>query len=157
MEQLAPRRNLRDELRDRGVRMTHQREIVLELIQGSSRHLDAESLWKLAARKDPRINLATIYRTLTLLKRCGLVDELDLMHIEGEKHYYEVTRLRSHIHLACFRCGDIQEFQTPLFARLSKHVERECNFDIKTGRLEFGGLCAKCRQKEKEKEHPAAD
>src|SRR5581483_5017958 len=100
MEQLAPRRNLRDELKDRGVRMTHQREIVLELIQGSARHLDAESLWKLAVRKDPHINLATIYRTLTLLKRFGLVDELDLMHIEGEKHYYEVARLRSHIHLA---------------------------------------------------------
>ena len=156
MEQLAPRRNLRDELKDRGVRMTHQREIVLDLIQSSERHLDAESLWKLAARKDPRINLATIYRTLTLLKRFGLVDELDLMHIEGEKHYYEVTRLRSHIHLACFRCGEIQEFQTPLFAKLSKQAEEECSFSIKTGRLEFGGLCSKCRQKE-QKEQPAAD
>ena len=138
MEQLAPRRNLRDELKDRGIRMTHQRELVLELIQDSSRHLDAESLWKLAARKDPRINLATIYRTLTLLKRFGLVDELDLMHIEGEKHYYEVTRLRSHIHLACFHCGEIQEFQTPLFTKLCKQVEQECSFTIKTGRLEFG-------------------
>ncbi len=136
MEQLAPRRNLRDELKDRGIRMTHQRELVLELIQDSSRHLDAESLWKLAARKDPRINLATIY-----------------MHIEGEKHYYEVTRLRSHIHLACFRCGEIQEFQTPLFTKLCKQVEQECSFTIKTGRLEFGGLCSKCRQKER----PAAD
>jgi Fur family ferric uptake transcriptional regulator len=153
MEQLAPRRNLRDELRDRGVRMTHQRELVLELIQGSSRHLDAESLWKLAARKDPHINLATIYRTLTLLKRFGLVDELDLMHIEGEKHYYEVARLRSHIHLACFHCGEIQEFQTPLFTKLCKQVEQECSFSIKTSRLEFGGLCTRCRQKEQ----PAAD
>lgn len=128
--------------------MTHQREIVLELIQGSSRHLDAESLWRLAARKDPHINLATIYRTITLLKRFGLVDELDLMHIEGEKHYYEVTRLRSHIHLACFRCGEIQEYQTPLFSKLSNEAERECSFQIKTGRLEFGGLCGKCRDKE---------
>ncbi len=153
MEQLSPRKNLRDELTDRGVRMTHQREIVLELIQASSRHLDAESLWKLAVRKDPRINLATIYRTLTLLKRFGLVDELDLMHIEGEKHYYEVTRLRSHIHLACFRCGEIQEFQTPLFTKLCKQVEQECDFGIKTGRLEFGGVCSKCRQKER----PGAD
>jgi Fur family ferric uptake transcriptional regulator len=151
MEQLAPRRHLRDELKERGVRMTHQREIVLDLIQDSSRHLDAESLWKLAARKDPRINLATIYRTISLLKRFGLVDELDLMHIEGEKHYYEVTRLRSHIHLACFRCGEIQEYQPPLFARLSKQAERECNFSIKTGRLEFGGLCSKCRQKERQR------
>lgn len=133
--------------------MTHQREIVLELIQGSSRHLDAESLWKLAARKDPHINLATIYRTITLLKRFGLVDELDLMHIEGEKHYYEVTRLRSHIHLACFRCGEIQEYQTPLFSKLSKEAERECNFQIKTGRLEFGGLCGKCQD---EDDKPAA-
>ena len=68
----------------------------------------------------------------------------------------EYTRLRSHIHLACFRCGEIQEFQTPLFAKLSKQAEEECSFSIKTGRLEFGGLCSKCRQKE-QKEQPAAD
>lgn len=147
MQKLAQRHILRDELVARGVRMTRQREILVDLIQNSTRHLDAETLWKLAAERDPGINLATVYRTLSLLKHFGLVDELDLMHLEGEKHYYEVTRLRNHIHLACFQCGSIAEYQSALYEKLQQQVTSDCGFEIKTGRLEFGGICASCRRK----------
>ena len=146
MQKLAQRHILRDELVARGVRMTRQREVLVDLIQNSTRHLDAETIRKLAAEKDPRINLATVYRTLSLLKHFGLVDELDLMHLEGEKHYYEVTRLRSHIHLACFQCGSITEYQSALFEKLQEQVTEDCGFEIRTGRLEFGGICAECRK-----------
>jgi Fur family ferric uptake transcriptional regulator len=146
MQKLAQRHILRDELVARGVRMTRQREVLVDLIQNSTRHLDAETLWKLAAERDPGINLATVYRTLSLLKHYGLVDELDLMHLEGEKHYYEVTRLRTHIHLACFQCGAIAEYQSELYEKLQQQVTSDCGFEIKTGRLEFGGVCASCRR-----------
>lgn len=149
MQKLAQRHILRDELAQRGIRMTRQRLVLLDLIQNSETHLDAETLWKLAAQQDPGINLATVYRTIGVLKRFGLVDELDLMHLEGEKHYYEVTRLRTHIHLACFECGAIGEFQTPLFEQLKSEVESECGFYIKSGRLEFGGVCARCQKRAK--------
>ena len=146
MQKLAQRHILRDELVARGVRMTRQREVLVDLIQNSTRHLDAETIWKLAAEKDPGINLATVYRTLSLLKHYGLIDELDLMHLEGEKHYYEVTRLRTHIHLACFQCGSITEYQSALYEKLQQQVTSDCGFEIKTGRLEFGGICSSCRR-----------
>jgi Fur family ferric uptake transcriptional regulator len=76
-------------LQQQGVRLTRQRQILLDLIDGSGRHLDADSLYLLAKERDPKINRVTVYRTLKLLKQGGLVDELDLMHFIGEQHSYE--------------------------------------------------------------------
>ncbi len=142
---LAERYDLRTELARRGIRLTRQRRLLLETIQNASRHLDAETLWRQARAGDASLNLATVYRTLGMLKKLGLVDELDLMHLEGEKHFYEVSRARAHLHLACFRCGRIEEYQTEAFERLRQQVEQACGFTIQTGRLEFGGLCRHCR------------
>ncbi|MGH9480786.1 MAG: Fur family transcriptional regulator [Terriglobales bacterium] len=145
MPELAQRHDLRAELARRGVRLTRQRRALVEVIQEATRHLDAEALWRQARARDAGINLATVYRTLGMLKKLGLVDELDLMHLEGEKHYYEVSRVRSHLHLACFRCGHIVEYQTEAFEELQRQVEQACGFSIQVGRLEFGGLCRQCR------------
>ncbi|MGH9395163.1 MAG: Fur family transcriptional regulator [Terriglobales bacterium] len=146
MPELAQRFDLRAELARRQVRLTRQRRVLVEVIQTATRHLDAETLWKKAQARDESINLATVYRTLGLLKKLGLVDELDLMHLEGEKHYYEVSREHRHLHLACFGCGRIEEYQTEAFEGLQQQVEAACGFSIQIGRLEFGGLCQQCRR-----------
>jgi Fur family transcriptional regulator, ferric uptake regulator len=99
-----------EELGSKGVRVTAQRRAVIEVIQEAREHLDAGTLLELARKRHPKIDRATIYRTIDLLKRLRLVDELDLMHLEGEKHYYEVKTTREHVHLACFRCGRIEEY-----------------------------------------------
>ena len=104
------RRPLEQELVSRGVRMTHQRRLLVQIIQGADGHLDAVALWQRAKDHDPTINKVTVYRTLGMLKKQGLVDELDLMHLDGGKHYYEAKTTRDHIHLACVKCGRIQEF-----------------------------------------------
>lgn len=57
-----------------------------------------------------------MYRTLHLLKQHGLIDELDLMHLEGERHYYDRKLEKGHIHMACLTCGKITEFVSELFA-----------------------------------------
>lgn len=110
MSPALERRALLDELVSKGVRLTAQRRALVEVIQDASRHLDASSLLELARQREPNIDRATVYRTIELLKKLRLVDELDLMHLEGEKHYYEVKTKRDHVHLACFRCGRIEEF-----------------------------------------------
>ncbi len=92
----------------RGVRITAQRRLLIGIIQDASRHLDAAALLRLAKQQDPDIDRATVYRTIALLKDRGLIDELDLMHIEGEKHYYEAKTSRDHSHMACFRCGAVR-------------------------------------------------
>ena len=99
-----------------------------------------------AQKIDPRIHRVTIYRTLDLLKRQGLIDELDLLHIRGEGHYYESHGPRDHIHVACLRCGKVREFESRLFEQLKKQIERDLNVKITVTRTEIGGYCEACRQ-----------
>jgi len=139
------RRSLLQELTLRGVRITGQRRILLETIQESDRHLDAATLLTLAQKRDARINRATVYRTIELLKKLRLIDELDLMHLNGEKHFYEAKTTVDHIHLACFQCGRIEEFTSPLFERLKTEISRLRAFQIRVVRLEVGGYCRACR------------
>jgi len=133
-----------DELTSKGVRMTAQRRALIEVIQGAEQHLDAVSLLEQARHRGPNIDRATVYRTIELLKKLRLVDELDLMHLEGEKHFYEVKTRREHVHLACLRCCRIEEFSSPIFERLKDEITRQAGFAIKVTRLEVGGSCRVC-------------
>lgn len=142
----ASRRPLEQELISRGVRMTQQRRLLVQIMQSADRHLDAVALWQRARQHDPTLNKVTVYRTLAMLKKHGLVDELDLMHLEGGKHYYEAKTTRDHIHLACLKCGRIQEFESALFEKLKGHIERERRFRIEVARLEAGGYCDRCQE-----------
>jgi len=138
------RRALLDELTSRGVRITAQRRALIAVIQDANRHLDAASLLQLARGRVPGTNRATVYRTIELLKRFGLIDELDLMHLDGEKHYYEASARRDHFHLACFGCGRIEEFTSPAFEQVKADISSQAGFEIRVIRLEAGGLCSMC-------------
>jgi Fur family transcriptional regulator, ferric uptake regulator len=143
------RRPLMEEVSSKGVRMTAQRRAVIEVIQSAQEHLDAGALLDLARKQEPGIDRATVYRTIELLKRLRLIDELDLMHLQGEKHYYEVKTRRDHVHLACFRCGRIEEYSSPLFEQLKAEISEQAGFDIRVTRLEVGGNCRACSEAEK--------
>jgi len=130
----------------KGVRMTAQRRLLVGIIQDSPRHLDAASLLELARKQDADIDRATVYRTIALLKDRGLIDELDLMHIEGEKHYYEAKTNRDHCHMACFRCGAIMEYTSSAFERLKQDMAQQSGFQIRVVRLEVGGVCKLCQK-----------
>ena len=138
------RRVLLDELVSKGIRLTAQRRALIEVIQEAGEHLDASALLELARKREPNIDRATVYRTIELLKKLRLIDELDLMHLEGEKHFYEVKTTKDHVHLACFRCGRIEEFTSPLFERLKTEIAEQAGFTIRVTRLEVGGNCRAC-------------
>jgi Fur family transcriptional regulator, ferric uptake regulator len=140
------RPSLMKELIARGVRMTAQRRLLVGIMQDSPRHLDAARLLEIARKQDPDIDRATIYRTIALLKNRGLIDELDLMHIEGEKHYYEAKTNRDHCHMACFQCGAILEYASSSLEKLKQEIARQSGFQIRAVRLEVGGLCKRCRK-----------
>ncbi len=135
----------RDTLSQRGVRLTRQRRILLDLIDKTGQHLDAESLFQLAKEKDPKLNRVTVYRTLKILKEGGLVDELDLMHRAGEQHYYETRRKQEHAHIICLGCGKIEEFFGEPLQRLRKQIESHFGFQIVLARTEMGGYCSHCQ------------
>ncbi len=133
-------------LENRGVRLTRQRRVLLQVMDRAERHLDAGSILRRAQRIDPRVHRVTVYRTLDLLKRHGLIDELDLLHIRGGQHYYESHGPRDHIHIACLRCGKVREFESRLFEKLKRQIERDCDIRITMTRTEIGGYCDACRQ-----------
>ena len=133
-------------LSERGIRLTQQRRAILRVIETAKKHLDAPRILREAQKTDASVDRATVYRTLKLLKRHGLVDELDLMHLEGEGHYYERKFGRDHIHMACLRCGRITEFESKLFDSLKQQLRQDCRFQILVARLEVGGYCSRCRQ-----------
>jgi Fur family transcriptional regulator, ferric uptake regulator len=134
-----------DSLRQRGVRLTRQRRLLLDLIDQSGKHLDAESLYRLAKEKDSRLNRVTVYRTLKLLKEGGLVDELDLMHYGGDQHYYETRLKQEHAHIICLRCGKVEEFFGEPLQKLRRQIEAHFGFQILLARTEIGGYCPHCQ------------
>jgi Fur family ferric uptake transcriptional regulator len=137
--------SLSERMRAKGLRLTAKRRIVAHLLESARTHLDAEAVYKLARRRDPKIHRATVYRTLNTLKKLGLIDELDLMHVSGDRHYYEIRPSTFHIHLICRKCGSVQEPAGSWWQEMKSRVFDETGFDPDTVRLEMGGLCSACR------------
>src|ERR1700726_1095188 len=138
-------------LEKRGVRLTRQRKVLLEVMDNAERHLDAGAILERAQKIDPRVHRVTVYRTLDLLKRHGLIDELDLLHLRGDRHFYESHGPRDHIHVACLRCGKVREVESELYEELKKQIARDCSIDITVSRTEIGGVCTECRKQEKQR------
>jgi len=147
-------------LQDHGLRMTRQRKLIFDLIDQSREHLNIEALFRLAKQRDPRINRVTVYRTLKLLKQEGLVDELDLLHHQGDQHYYETRLKREHAHVVCLRCGRVEEYFGEGLKRLKQQIASHFGFQIVIARTEVGGYCANCQTQERREagplRHPAA-
>ena len=79
---------LQAQFAERGIRMAEQRRAILSVMETASKHLDASQILSKAQKLDASVDRSTVYRTIQLMKRHGLIDELDLMHINGEGHYY---------------------------------------------------------------------
>ncbi|MGA3295400.1 MAG: Fur family transcriptional regulator [Candidatus Acidiferrales bacterium] len=142
-----PAGHLQRELGARGIRLTRQRRVVLQVMESAARHMDAAEILDQAQKIDAGITRVTVYRTLDLLKRHGLIDELDLLHLRGHRHYYESHAERDHIHVACIRCGKVREFESQLYEDLKAQISRDCGIEITVSRTEIGGLCDDCREK----------
>jgi Fur family ferric uptake transcriptional regulator len=140
----ARRDSLSDRLQAAGLRLTNQRRIVIRILENAKTHLDAEEVYRLARRRDPKIHRATVYRTLGTLKKLGLVDELDLMHVSGDRHYYEIRPSTFHVHLICTGCGSVLEPGGSWWQEMRSRVYGETGFSPEIIRLEMSGLCAAC-------------
>jgi len=140
---LYHRRSLLDELTAKGIRLTNQRRLLVEIIQNAEVHLDAATLLELAQQTDPGIDRATIYRTIELLKKHGLIDELDLMHLKGETLLRSQDSPRSRPS-GVFRMRPDRRIFQRLFERLKAEISAQTGFEVKVARLELGGRCRYC-------------
>ena len=127
-----------------GRRLTRQRRVIVRVMDTAQRHLDIDQIYERARKIDRNIHRVTVYRTVDLLKRLGLIDELDLLHIRGDRHYYESHASREHIHIACLRCGKVREFESPLYDEMKQQIEQQLDMTITMSRTEVGGYCRTC-------------
>jgi Fe2+ or Zn2+ uptake regulation protein len=131
-------------LRATGKRVTTQRRLVLDVLSAADGHLDASEIYERAHHRDPRLSLATVYRTLKALGESGVVRQL---HLAGERHYYELDRQDRHAHLVCAVCGRVWEVDSADLARAAREAGQDVGFQAATARVEVIGLCADCRRR----------
>src|SRR3974390_1066386 len=136
--------HLQNALRQRGTRLTRQRRVILQVKDAAEQHLDVDQILDRAQKISPDVHLVTVYRTIDLLKKQGLIDELDLLHLRGDRHYYETHGPRDHIHVACLRCGKVREFESRLYEQLKQQIARDCGIQVSVSRTEVGGICNDC-------------
>ena len=138
---------LQQSLSKRGIRMTRQRRAILQVMDEAKEHLDVDQILERAQKVDEEVHLVTVYRTIDLLKKNGLIDELDLLHLRGDRHYYESHGPRDHIHVACLRCGKVREFESRLYEQLKEQIASDFAMKVTVSRTEVGGYCADCLAK----------
>jgi len=129
-----------------GKRVTNQRALIMEIIRRGEGHLDADEIYRRARQRVPRLSLSTVYRTLQMLKKLGLVEEL---HFDEEHHHYELKPSAEHHHLICLGCGRVIEFHYPLSRYIKRSVPEAKGFDIAETEVRMSGYCSKCRQSRK--------
>lgn len=125
------------------LKITKQRRAVLEAFLGSEEHVSAEDLYKIVSENEPKIGLATVYRTLALLTESGLAAELDFG--DGQKRYEHSLDHRHHDHMICTQCGKIIEFHHPMIEKLQEEVAQEHGFEMTSHKLDMFGICKNCR------------
>jgi len=129
-------------LSKRGYRLTPQRMMILSAIENSDDHISPEEIYAQVAAKYPRVNISTVYRTLELLKRLGLVTETDLGG--GRVRYHSVEKGHHH-HLVCRQCGAIIDLDEALLSPLKSALRREYKFSADLRHLAIFGRCANCK------------
>jgi Fur family ferric uptake transcriptional regulator len=137
-------RQFEQALRERGLKSTSQRDDIARVFFGAEQHLSIEQLYTAVRRVNPRVGYATVYRTLKLLKECGLAAE---RHFDdGQARYEPVEGEAQHDHVICERCGKIVEFASEELERLQDKIGRFLGFVVARHRMELYGICKDCRE-----------
>ena len=130
-------------LRERGLPVTTQREQVAQAVLQSRGHLSVEDIEQRLRGQNLHIGKATVYRTLDILARSGMIAERDFG--EGFRRYERVPGHPHHEHLICTRCGKVIEFTNDRLERLKALVAEEYGFQHHHHRLDIYGLCRECQ------------
>ena len=123
-----------DALRAAGVRVTNQRDVLLGLLAEARDHPDAAELHRRAQAADGAISLATVYRTLGVLERAGVVQRHSF---DGDSARFEPAEEPHHDHIVDLDTGHIVEFQSDKIERLQQEIAAELGFEVVHHRLEL--------------------
>lgn len=123
------------------LRMTRQRKALLEAVGRHEEHPTADQVYRRVRRKLPHISLATVYRNLEILAEHGLMQRLD---VGGSQKRFDAD-LGHHHHARCLACGRIEDVAVDVPDSVIRKARRATHYRITGHRLEFVGLCGRCR------------
>lgn len=119
---------------DKGMRMTEQRRVIARILSEAEDHPDVEEVHRRSAAVDPRISIATVYRTVRLFEEAGIIAKLDFG--DGRARYEEMPDSH-HDHLIDTRSGRVIEFQDPEIEALQERIARKLGYRLIDHRLEL--------------------
>ena len=121
----------------KGLRMTGQRRVIAAVLETSDDHPDVEELYARASARDPRISIATVYRTVKLFEEAGILEKLEFG--DGRARYEDAER-DHHDHLIDMHSGEVIEFVDPEIEALQEKIAEKLGYRLKGHRLELYGV-----------------
>jgi len=121
----------------KGLRMTDQRRVIAQVLEGAEDHPDVEELYARASTRDPNISIATVYRTVKLFEEAGILDKLEFG--DGRARYEDAER-DHHDHLIDMQSGEVIEFVDAEIEALQERIARKLGYTLKGHKLELYGV-----------------
>ena len=141
-----------EKLRSNGGRLTTPRKIIFNILNSTPKHLSAEDIYFIIHKRNPKIGLTTVYRTLDTLFKIGCLNKFDFGDGHSRYELIESQEKQHHHHLICTKCGEVIDYtdfiekETELVKLTEKELSRKYNFKIDNHIFQFYGLCSKCNK-----------
>ena len=127
---------------EKKIRMTRQRQVILNELLKSHTHPAADEIYKAVRRKLPHISLGTVYRNLEILSQAGMIAKLD----PGSPERRFDGRMDRHYHIRCQQCGRVEDVPLKPLSQIEARLEKQIDYDVSGHNLEFCGICPGCRE-----------
>jgi len=127
-------------------RKSQHRERILEILEETRSHPTADWIYMRLKEEIPELSLGTVYRNLKVLMEQGLIQKLPF----GSTFDRFDAKIAPHYHLVCEKCGLVEDFEMPQYASINSQAEKMSAFKISRHRIDFFGLCGKCRKENKQ-------
>lgn len=140
------RTNIKDKLKEKGLKLTPQRRSILDvIIENEGSHLSTEEIYDLVKKKCPEIGLATVYRTMQMFDEAAIVYKHNFN--DGRSRYeLNSNEDHQHHHLICTNCGRVVEVEEDLLEQLENEIEKKYDFLIINHNVKFFGYCNFCKK-----------
>jgi Fur family ferric uptake transcriptional regulator len=142
-------------LRRNKLKRTHQKELILETFLANEGHMSVEDVYALVKKKDRRVGIVTVFRTLKSLTACGIAKEITLG--DGLTRFEHSYRHPLHHHIICTACHNVIEFLSPELERIQQEIVRNYQFQPQHERIQIYGICRNCREERPVPEGPKLD
>ncbi len=146
-----PNRKLKEEtelfyayLRQNGLKKTYQKDLILETFLNTEGHLSVEDIYSLVKKKDKKVGVVTVFRTLKSLTACGIAREITLG--DGLTRFEHSYHHPHHHHIVCTECHKAIEFVSPELERIQEEIIRRYHFQPIHHRFQTYGICEDCRE-----------